>query len=127
MRWRIFQFPYKFSSDHNRLRWSKTLESIRKDVECTFGIMKRRFRILRTPVEYRQPVRIEQLFKTCCHLHNRLLVHDGLDTIGDLESDWLAADLTPIQRSNEEFKLAAFAERYKSVTSVVDRRLWSAR
>ena len=30
----------------DEIRWSKWLESMRKDVECTFGIMKGRWRIL---------------------------------------------------------------------------------
>jgi hypothetical protein len=28
------------------------MESVRKDVECTFGILKCRFRILRNPIPY---------------------------------------------------------------------------
>ena len=31
-------------------RWSEWLESMRKDVECTFGIMKGRFRILKVGI-----------------------------------------------------------------------------
>ncbi len=32
------------------IRWSKWVESMRKDVECTFGIMKGRFRILKSGI-----------------------------------------------------------------------------
>jgi hypothetical protein len=31
----------------NEVHWSEFVESVRKDVECTFGILKQRFRILR--------------------------------------------------------------------------------
>ena len=32
--------------------WSVQLESVRKDVECTFGILKVRFKILSPPIPY---------------------------------------------------------------------------
>lgn len=34
--------PLKACSTYDELRWSKWLESLRKDVECTFGILKGR-------------------------------------------------------------------------------------
>ena len=80
-RWRIFQCPVKFSSNLNILRWSKRLESARKDVECTFGIMKRRFRILKVPLEFKSASTITDIFRVCCVLHNMLLDFDDLDTI----------------------------------------------
>ena len=45
--WRCLQCPLKFSTVQEELRWSKWVESLRKDVECTFGILKGRFRILK--------------------------------------------------------------------------------
>jgi hypothetical protein len=38
--WRIFQFPAKHATDGDTAKWSRRLESVRKDVECTFGILK---------------------------------------------------------------------------------------
>ncbi|CAN0447495.1 unnamed protein product, partial [Pylaiella littoralis] len=38
--------PSKFAGTDIEIRWSKALESVRKDVECFFGILKGRFRIL---------------------------------------------------------------------------------
>jgi len=35
--------PIKIPADFYELRWSKWLESLRKDVECTFGILKGRY------------------------------------------------------------------------------------
>ena len=49
-----------------------------KDVECTFGIMKGRFRILKLPFQFNDAAKIDAIFKTCCVLHNMLLFHDGL-------------------------------------------------
>ena len=47
--WRCLQFPLKYASSIWARRWSKRLESVRKDVECAFGIVKQRFRILKVP------------------------------------------------------------------------------
>ena len=69
------------------LKWSKRMESVRKDVECTFGILKVRFRLLRMPIMLKDKNAISAIFEVCCMLHNRLLDHDNLNTIGDLESD----------------------------------------
>lgn len=58
-------------------RWSKRIESVRKDVECTFGILKRRFRILKVPMPYTSKEQVENIMFTCCVLHNILLGHLG--------------------------------------------------
>ena len=51
--WRCLQFPLKDVPDIWARRWSKRLESVRKDVECAFGILKKRFRILKVPFLYK--------------------------------------------------------------------------
>ncbi len=40
--------PFGNSNDINEIRWSKWLESMRKDVEYTFGILKGRWRMLKS-------------------------------------------------------------------------------
>ena len=52
---------------------------MRKDVECAFGILKIRFRLLRNPVVYQDADTISNAFKTACMLHNMLLEYDGLN------------------------------------------------
>ena len=51
-KWPCMQCPLKHSSEAYESRWSKWLETVRKDVECTFGILKGRFRCLKLPVFY---------------------------------------------------------------------------
>ena len=46
---------------------------MRKDVECTFGILKKRWRILNNGLEYRDMRVCEKIFVACCWLHNFLL------------------------------------------------------
>jgi Plant transposon protein len=52
------------------------LESVRKDVE--YAYWKGRFRILKLP-QYRTVAKIDNIFFTCCILHNMLHAFDGLD------------------------------------------------
>ena len=59
------------------MRWSQWLESMRKDVECTFGILKKRFTILDKGVEARNIGSADKVWMTCCALHNMLLEVDG--------------------------------------------------
>ena len=53
--------------------FSTNLESIRKDVECTFGILKKRWKVLNHGFKHRDIVKCEQIFITCCVLRNFLL------------------------------------------------------
>uniref|UniRef100_A0A7S3PWF4 DDE Tnp4 domain-containing protein n=1 Tax=Chaetoceros debilis TaxID=122233 RepID=A0A7S3PWF4_9STRA len=73
--------PLKRSNDVNEIRWSHWLESMRKDVECAFGILKGRFRILKTGVRVHGSVACDKIWLTCCALHNLLLDADGLDNM----------------------------------------------
>lgn len=71
--------PVAFRTNKSEVYWSEWLESIRKDVECTFGILKCRFRILDHSFELQSKEDIDYVFVTCCILHNMLLSMDGLD------------------------------------------------
>ncbi|CAM9206972.1 unnamed protein product [Ascophyllum nodosum] len=62
--------------------FSKWLESVRKDVECFFGRVKG-FRILKLPLLLRQKIAIDNIWFTCCILHNLLHEYDGLDKLED--------------------------------------------
>jgi hypothetical protein len=59
------------------MRWSKNLESVRKDIEGVFGILKIRFRFLKNFNCLRHQSSIDDAFTTCCILHNMLLRSDG--------------------------------------------------
>lgn len=72
--------PFKWAKPGSiKHDWSDEVESTRKDVERTFGILKKRWRCLINPIEFKNPTYIEQMFQTCCVLHNMLLDFDGLD------------------------------------------------
>lgn len=68
-------------------KWSVALESVRKDVECFFGILKGRFRILKLGILFRDKEDIDNMFFTYCTLHNMLHAFDGLDEL-EPTVDW---------------------------------------
>jgi hypothetical protein len=73
-RWRVTIPPYKhqsFSTPEGE--WSDNLEGVRKDVECCFGILKKRWRILDHGLKFRNLRICEKIFTTCCILHNMML------------------------------------------------------
>ena len=70
--------PYEKTVYRNETRWSKWLESMRKDVECTFGIMKGRFRILKAGIRMHGVNSTDKIWLTCCALQNLLIDVDGL-------------------------------------------------
>jgi hypothetical protein len=74
LRWPTSIFPYTHVDLASTERYfSSYLESARKDVECTFGILKKRWRILHYGLHYRDIKKCEKIFVTCCCLHNFLL------------------------------------------------------
>jgi hypothetical protein len=76
-KWRTMQCPVKLASDPDTVTWSRWVESVRKDIECTFGIVKGRFRILKLPILLQTEADIGNVFLTCCALHNELLRADA--------------------------------------------------
>ena len=87
--WRVLQAPLKHATSFEAAGWSKRLESTRKDSECTFGTMKKRFRVLRLPFMCWHMSRINDTFRACAALHNMLLHHDGYHTIGHRRGDYV--------------------------------------
>ena len=73
--------PTKYPRDAEDLIWSKWLESVRNDVECFFGFLNGCFRILKLLIMFRKKEDIDNMFFTCCILHNIIRSYDGLDIL----------------------------------------------
>jgi hypothetical protein len=71
--------PLSHSLDQRAIRWSQWLEAMRKTVECTFGILKGRWRILKAGIRVHGVEKADAIWHTCCALHNWLLEFDGLE------------------------------------------------
>tara|TARA_B110000046_G_scaffold90116_1_gene98147 strand:- start:388 stop:1953 length:1566 start_codon:yes stop_codon:yes gene_type:complete len=89
--WRCLQSPLSIASGDDATAWNERLESVRKAVECVFGILKKRFRILRNDFECQDPNQIAYTFRACCALHNILLKRNGQHMHGSRSHDWLPA------------------------------------
>jgi hypothetical protein len=91
--WPCLMFPSKNGMPNSpEMRWSKNLESVRKDIEGVFGILKIRFRFLKNFNNLRTQSSIDNVFTNCCILHNMMLQKDG----------YLEEDLAPYPGGLEE-------------------------
>ena len=85
-------------------RWSANIESTRKDVGYTFGILKKRFLFLKNPIELHKPEKIDAAFRTCAALHNWMHDYDGWDDregrAGLLTDDDIQVEYDPCDESN---------------------------
>jgi hypothetical protein len=71
-------FPVKAGEPGSPLmKFSKILESVRKDIEDVFGILKRRFKFLKAFNQLNKQSSIDDAFVTCCMIHNMLLLDGG--------------------------------------------------
>lgn len=75
------QYPSGNSDESDAWALRKHMESVRKDVECTFGRLKKRFLILKLTIRCRDETIVAPIFHTCCALHNMLLDHDGFHLV----------------------------------------------
>jgi hypothetical protein len=91
--WRILQRCNVVTSDPKVLFLMNRIVSARKDVECTFGVVKARFRILKYPLLCQELSDVRSVFTTCCIFHNILLEHDSGDFVdaGNLDGVSTAA------------------------------------
>ena len=79
-KWTCMMNPLKHTSTRSDRLWSEWVESTRKDVECTFGILKSRWRFLLNGIVLQDQNYLDNAFFTCCILHNLILEYDGLDS-----------------------------------------------
>ena len=79
-KWVSLMSPMKVASKRSDVRWSMWVESLRKVVECTFGIMKGRFRVLKAGIRLHGVEAADKIWLTCCALHNWLLDEDSTES-----------------------------------------------
>jgi hypothetical protein len=87
-RWNVLQNtdPDALSVEERTL--SRYIECLRKDVECTFGQLVKRFRILKIPFLFHERSRVENVVFACMILHNFLIavndrLYDNMDLLKD--------------------------------------------
>ena len=94
LNWSVTVPPMKETNRRSEIRFSEWLESLRKDVECAFGILKGRWRVLKAGIRVHGILTCDRVWLTCCALHNMLLEVDGLSKKWDqgVSSDWETMD-----------------------------------
>ena len=115
-RWSCMINPIKHTISRGDRLWSEWVESAKKDVECTFGILKSRWRFLRNGIVLQNQSSIDFAFFTCCILHNLILEFDGLDNRWEENVDWDQINPQP-DNSDEGFDLEG------DVPSIQERRV----
>ncbi len=65
------------TNKNDKTGWSKWIDMMRMDTECTFGKLKGRWRILESGVRLSSVVNVDKVWFTCCALQNWLLEIDG--------------------------------------------------
>eukprot|EP00797_Seminavis_robusta_P021439 Sro3344_g347030.2 (377) ;mRNA; r:5289-6419 len=120
-RWSCTQAPGKSDMYRPQQRLSEFIESMRKDVECVFGILKGRWRVLKTGIRLHGETAADRIWLTCCALHNMLLQVDGLSEqwngeIGLNETDDLRFTPFALQRLGEE-QMQQFGSRQHELES----------
>jgi hypothetical protein len=90
--WRCLQPPIKCAWREEEIFYSCRLESVRKNVECFFGVLKQRFSIVKYPFRYHDKQKCDNVFFVCCILHNMLLEHDGRDKDLLQVENWVGMD-----------------------------------
>ena len=63
----------KLTSSNEARIWTAQMESVRKDIECCYGILKVRFKIIANPVKYHS--RISRAVRTVSMWSFSLLIH----------------------------------------------------
>jgi len=84
----VYIDPMKERLDFDSVHWSEWWESLRKDVECAFGVLKARFRILLNRIEFHDPALLHSIFITCCILHNMLIIINGTGVDDTMDQDY---------------------------------------
>ena len=79
------QCPIKTPVTEAEAAYSERLESIRKDIECSFGILKGRHRILRSRIMWQSQIKCDTTFVACVISHNTNLEDDGLHNIWSMK------------------------------------------
>ena len=94
--------PMKVHHTIEEYKWSKRVESVRKDIECCFGRLKGRWRLFKKGILFSSREKIDNAWFTACILHNMLHKRNGLDKMEEV-SDWVgsagAVDHDPEARS----------------------------
>ena len=88
-------------------------------MECTFGILKQRFSILRHGSRLGSIKNVDQIWLTCCALHNKLILLDGMNEnwgIGESQSE----NLNNNNNTNNHYQHFSMARLNRNLSNFSD-------
>ena len=88
-KWKFMQCPATVCDTDILHKWPSKMESMRKDVECTFGSLKKRFIILDKGLNFRSRWKCDNIVFCCMVLHNMILSHDNAMDWENVDLSWL--------------------------------------
>ena len=111
-KWSTMMEPSKRPADQDDYNWTEMLESLRKDVEKLFGEMKQEFAILKYGSRFKSLALMDNIFLTCCAIHNQRKMLSGLDEMWNLDHIVVDEDLS--QENTSVFRRQAEYDRLES-------------
>ena len=103
--WSVIISAFGPSSNPTEYKFTDWIASVRKDVECFFGILKKRFRFLKCPIGLHSKEDIDNVYWTCCIIHNMILQFDGLDRLWEANVNWGSINPTNNAQNNNEINV----------------------
>jgi hypothetical protein len=106
--WKSIIAGYSPSSDPVKYKFTDWIASVRKEVECFFGIFKGRFRWFKCPIRLHKKVDIDNAFVFACMINNMILHHDGLDVRWEAGVNWKTLNPDGHDEEDSEEDLPSF-------------------
>ena len=113
LRWKCLQCGLRSSSDEDYAAWRKKIESVRKDIECYFGRLKQRFKILRIPNLMTTKEKIDNMMFAIVALQNMMLDYAlaATDiTRWEVQMNWMKVPVSGEQSYKEVMQSLTVAE-----------------
>ena len=76
--WATLVKAFSYPTDDKRKWFKKRQESARKDIERAFGVIKKRWKVIRNPSRFDSKEKMGDVMYTCIILHNMIIEDKGL-------------------------------------------------
>ena len=105
LRWKCLQCGLKTLSEEKYMKWRKKLEFVRKDIECFFGWLKQRFKILKIPNLLQDKTKIDNMVFALFAIQNMIMDHKiAQEEMSNWSVQWKWQEMPSVNgKSVEEF------------------------
>ena len=117
--------------DDKRIHFKKKQESARKDIERAFGVLKKRWKVLRYPARYWDRERMQDVVYACIILHNMILEDEDKAFCQDFNPEDPTLDpahweqQTPMEVRIQNLHAVKSRETHNMLTADLVDHLWS--